>query len=108
MSNIGTGPGIGPLIEIGSVKPISAVDTGSVAGSASQPAATTTTAPAASSSPQAAALVTSTALDAGEVPIDNSRVTQIKKAIESGTYPLVPAKISDAMIAAGLMLRTAQ
>ncbi len=46
------------------------------------------------------------ALDPGEPPVDTERVTQIRRAIESGTYPIVPAKVADAMIAAGILLRT--
>jgi len=39
-------------------------------------------------------------------PIDTERVDAIRKALEDGTYPLVPTKIADAMIAARLMLST--
>lgn len=46
------------------------------------------------------------ALDPGKPPVDTERVTQIRRAIESGTYPIVPAKVADAMIAAGILLRT--
>lgn len=51
--------------------------------------------------------VSSTAevLDAGPVPIDTDRVEVIRKAVETGTYPIVPAKIADAVIAAGMLLR---
>ncbi|MAM39007.1 MAG: flagellar biosynthesis anti-sigma factor FlgM [Erythrobacter sp.] len=45
-------------------------------------------------------------LEAGDPPINYDRVAEIKKAIEDGTYPLVPQKIADAMIAAGFLLRT--
>ncbi len=45
-------------------------------------------------------------LDAGAPPLDAARVTQIRKAIEQGTYPLVPARIADAMIAAGMLWRS--
>ncbi len=44
-------------------------------------------------------------LQAGTAPVDVERVEMIKKAIESDNYPLVPAKISDAIIAAGMLLR---
>ncbi len=33
-------------------------------------------------------------------PVDQERVQQIKKALQEGRYPLVPAKIADRMIAA--------
>ena len=105
MSSIGTGPGIssGPLMEVGAVRPVATADLRQMPA-AEPKAATTATAP---TSTQAAAspLVTSTARDAGAVPINTDRVKEIRKAIESGTYPIVPAKISDAMIAAGMILR---
>ena len=52
------------------------------------------------------AVVRSAALDPGSVPIDSDRVAQIRKAIEQGKYPILPAKVADAMIAAGLLLRS--
>lgn len=39
-------------------------------------------------------------LDAAEPPVDSDRVSQIRDALRDGTYPLVPTKIADAMIAA--------
>ncbi|MCW1404141.1 flagellar biosynthesis anti-sigma factor FlgM [Novosphingobium sp. MW5] len=51
-------------------------------------------------------VVASEARDAGPVPIDNDRVVEIRKAVETGTYPLVPAKVADAIIAAGMLLRS--
>lgn len=33
-------------------------------------------------------------------PVDRERVEEIRSALRKGTYPLVPAKIADAMIAA--------
>jgi len=35
-------------------------------------------------------------------PVDTDRVAEIRNALRDGTYPLVPAKIADAMIAAQL------
>lgn len=52
-----------------------------------------------------AAVVRSDALDAGSVPVDTDRVNEIRKAVETGTYPIIPAKIADAVIAAGFFLR---
>lgn len=47
-----------------------------------------------------------TARDAGQAaPVDTDRVAEIRKAVEQGTYPIIPAKIADAMIAAGYLLR---
>lgn len=41
-------------------------------------------------------------------PVDNERVAQIRDALREGTYPLVPAKIADAMIAAQLKFELGQ
>ena len=52
------------------------------------------------------AVVRSAALDAGTPPVDAERVAEIRKAVEQGRYPILPAKVADAMIAAGLLLRS--
>jgi negative regulator of flagellin synthesis FlgM len=44
-------------------------------------------------------------LDAGAPPIDTDRVAVIRKAVEDGHYPVIPARVADAVIAAGLLLR---
>ena len=44
----------------------------------------------------------------GSPPVDGERVDQIRKALESGSYPIVPTKIADAMIAARFMLSTSE
>ncbi len=54
----------------------------------------------------ASPVVLSEAVAAGAAPVDADRVTEIRKAIESGTYPLLPTKIADAMIAAGMLWRS--
>lgn len=41
---------------------------------------------------------------AGNPPVDAERVAEIRRALKSGDYPVTPAKIADAMIAAKLML----
>ena len=40
------------------------------------------------------------ALDTSTPPVENDRVKQIREALKDGTYPLVPTKIVDAIIAA--------
>jgi negative regulator of flagellin synthesis FlgM len=40
------------------------------------------------------------ALDSASVPVDAERVAEIRAALQDGSYPLVPTKIVDAMIAA--------
>jgi len=54
---------------------------------------------------EAVAFQPSAALDPGAAPVDAERVQVIRHAIESGSYPVIPTKIADAMIAAGLLLR---
>ncbi len=48
----------------------------------------------------------SDALDPGPMPIDHDRVAEVRRAIERGDYPIVPAQVADAIIAAGILLRT--
>lgn len=90
-----------PPIEVGAPRAIGAVSA-EIARRAG--AKTSTTA----STPQAPAplVATSGAIEPGEAPVDTDRVAQIRKAVESGEYPLVPARIADAMIAAGILLRS--
>ncbi len=38
--------------------------------------------------------------DTARPPIDQERVAEIRDAVRNGSYPLVPAQIADAMIAA--------
>lgn len=38
-------------------------------------------------------------------PVDHERVAEIRSALRDGTYPIVPAQIADALIAARLALR---
>lgn len=40
------------------------------------------------------------AAEIGSPPVDPERVEKIRAALRDGTYPLVPTKIADAMIAA--------
>lgn len=105
MASIGSGPGIGsgPKLEVNTVRAMGATD----ARATAQASVGTGQAPAANS-PVGATMVASTALSAGQAPVDTDRVATIKKAIESGNYPVVPTKISDAIIAAGLMLRVSK
>jgi len=42
------------------------------------------------------------AASAASAPVDAERVREIRAALKDGSYPLVPAKIVDAMIAAQL------
>lgn len=109
MSSIGPGSGLSPgtTVEVPSVLPVAATDQfASTAlganGSQAQVATATQTAISAGMSAMSVATTTS----AGTVPTDTDRVSAIKKAIEKGDYPIVPTKISDAMIAASMLWRS--
>ncbi|MBW8754480.1 MAG: flagellar biosynthesis anti-sigma factor FlgM [Sphingomonadales bacterium] len=88
-----------PPIELGPTRPIGAIDV----RIARQAGGLRHNAKSAGEPSSAVAL--SDALDAGAPPVDSDRVEVIRKAVETGQYPVFPAKIADAMIAAGLLLR---
>jgi negative regulator of flagellin synthesis FlgM len=73
---------------------------------ANAPAASACPATPAATAAARPAVATSVAVDPGQAPVDIDRVAQIRKAVETGNYPLVPARIADAMIAAGMFLRS--
>ncbi len=68
-----------------------------------RPAPAGSTAPAAPSSPGISLEVTA-ANAAATPPVDAERVAAIRNALRDGSYPLVPTKIADAMIAAQVSL----
>ena len=98
-----------PPIAIGPACPVSCAKP--VAGNPRPAAAALDRAPrddalrAASTDRSASAVAHRASLDPGPPPVDAERVAHIRKAIETGTYPLVPAAVADAFIAAGYMLR---
>ncbi|NKJ40737.1 flagellar biosynthesis anti-sigma factor FlgM [Novosphingobium sp. SG720] len=111
MSNIE----IGPSRPVGAVQvKIATADTAAPQAVAEAPASPSAAATAAPSAPAtiasaaSATVATSGATRAGDVPVSSDRVAQIRKAIEEGHYPVIPAQIADAMIAAGMLLRTPQ
>ena len=58
-------------------------------------------APAAAALPRAIAQ----AANAGTAPpVDRDRISEIRAAVREGNYPLIPAKVADAMIAANFIL----
>lgn len=89
-----------PPINLGPALPIGAVDT--------RTARTANGGNARAEKPAspASGVVKSDVLDPGQPPVDVERTQLIRKAVETGTYPIVPAKVADAIIAAGLLLRT--
>ena len=91
-----------PPINFGPALPIGAVDTRSARTASGGTARTDK-----SASP-APGVIKSDALDPGQPPVDVERTQQIRKAVESGTYPILPAKVADAMVAACVLLRTAK
>lgn len=94
--------------EIGATRPVGAVQVKPATTSTAATAKTETQAPAVVDTGAATQVERSSALDAGaKAPVDAERVQVIRQAIEKGTYPVVPAKIADAMIAAGMLLRNA-
>ncbi|WP_068090754.1 flagellar biosynthesis anti-sigma factor FlgM [Novosphingobium rosa] len=121
MSSIASGPGLGSGYNVDlSVQQVGATesrlslntDAGAAASAnaasvnvAASTQVSASTAASSASATSAAAVVTSTQASAGAAPVDTDRVATIKKAIETGNYPLVPTKIGDAMIAAGMLLR---
>lgn len=100
-------------IEIGAPRPVGPVQVktatnAKAAPAAAAPVAAETPSPAVVDAGPAAKVQRSSAFDAGNTPpVDVERVRDIRQAIEKGNYPLVPARIADAMIAAGMLLRTA-
>ncbi|HMO67523.1 MAG TPA: flagellar biosynthesis anti-sigma factor FlgM [Novosphingobium sp.] len=92
-----------PPIELGPLRPVGAVEA-RLARTADN-----RTGPSPKAEAKAAPLVRSealAALDPGQPPVDAERVAQVRKAVESGTYPLVPVTVADAIIAAGVILRS--
>lgn len=58
--------------------------------------------------PAGPAVELSGAADPGTPPIDHERVSEIRKALEQGRYPVIPMRVADALIASGLLLRIEQ
>ncbi len=89
-------------IDIGPIRAAGMVDARvvrSASGSSGKPAGQVKESPT---------VVRSDALDPGQPPVDTERVAVIRHAVETGNYPMIPARVADAMIAAGLLLRNGQ
>ncbi|PEQ14460.1 hypothetical protein B2G71_02380 [Novosphingobium sp. PC22D] len=96
-----------PPIEVGRTEAVRAISSALTRmESAGKTPARQTETVAAGNKPAAATVEAGAALDPGQPPVDFERVQTIRKAVETGNYPLIPAKIADAMIAAGVMLRS--
>ncbi|MCW1382986.1 flagellar biosynthesis anti-sigma factor FlgM [Novosphingobium sp. KCTC 2891] len=96
-----------PPIEIGPSRPVGAVQAKTVVAPAA-PSAEPVKAATAQSASAAPQVETSDAVKAGDAPVDAERVAKIRRAIEDGHYPVIPTRIADAMIAAGMLLRNPQ
>ncbi len=88
--------------EIGASRPVGAIQIAPASPVGAPAAAGAADSTATSQTPEVA---TSLNVSAGTAPVDQDRVAQIRQAVQDGTYPVIPTKISDAMIAAGVMLR---
>lgn len=80
----------------------------SVGRDAAAPTADGSTKPFANQPASAVKVETDSGIDTRQPPIDGARVAEIRKALEQGTYPLAPAQIADAIIAAPLLLSAAK
>ena len=116
MSTIGSGPniGTGPQFVTSAARTAAQVNSATTQAANAAPAPAAPAAQAPSTAQVASAQVSSAAqsmvsnsTSAGSPPVDSDRTSAIKAAIKSGTYPILPTKISDAMIAASLILRNA-
>ncbi len=98
MSSIASGPAIGSglIVETGALRTIGSSGPMVLGGAPALPAA------------PAVPVATAAALDAGAAPVDQDRIVTIRKAIADNNYPVIPTKIGDAMIAAGMLLRMAK
>ena len=95
-----------PPIEVGSTNPLGAAQARFSRAGSTTGAATSLSAPSLSAWSESPTVDASAGLDPGAVPIDLDRVALIRKALENGTYPVIPTQIADAMIAAGVLLRS--
>ena len=90
-----------PPIEIGPVRPAGAIDRNQARETRHEANRAAAGRPAVHG-----AVVRRAGGNPGPEPVDAARVEEIRKAVEQGTYPVLPARIADAMIAAGHLLRT--
>ena len=99
---------IGPARSVGPVQvrttPVAATPSGAPQSGVSSQVAPSSSLPV-GTSPK---VERSAAFDPGAAPVDAERVAVIRRAVEQGNYPVIPTKIADAMIAAGMLLRSPQ
>jgi negative regulator of flagellin synthesis FlgM len=93
-----------PSVELSKLPGISAPRALSSSERAQIEARSTAGAPRVATPASGISLEVTAATDSATPPVDNERVQQIRSALRDGSYPLVPAKIADAMIAAQVSL----
>ena len=94
-----------PSVELSKLQGIGPVralpDSDRAAAASARPAPAPAAAPAAAARPGVAVEIgAASEVDLASPPVDADRVDAIRRALREGTYPLVPTKIADAMIAA--------
>ena len=96
-----------PSIELSKLPGVSAARAaapGERAQIEARPRVSAAAAASAGAAPGGVSLEVSSAGETASPPVDAERVSQIKAALRDGSYPLVPTKIVDAMIAAQVSL----
>jgi negative regulator of flagellin synthesis FlgM len=96
-----------PPIETRLTNPIGRIEAVSLNGRAVRLASGSTDQPSKADTADGTVVLGDT-LNAGAAPVDGDRVAQIRKALEDGTYPILPMTVADAIIAGGLILRIAK
>lgn len=98
-----------PSVELSKLSKVSAARTGAAGErtqveTRAQPLSAANPATAPGISLEVARLGVAGSSDTSSPPVDAERVSQIKAALREGSYPLVPTRIVDAMIAAQVSL----
>jgi negative regulator of flagellin synthesis FlgM len=89
------------LSKLQGIGPARALSDSDRAAAAARPASASASAASAYAKPGVAVEIgAASEVDLASPPVDPERVEKIRNALREGTYPLVPAKIADAMIAA--------
>jgi negative regulator of flagellin synthesis FlgM len=89
-------------IKLGAAPPVGTAGVRIATTTCSGASASSETAPTESAVPMA--VRGAQALDAGAAPVDADRVSLIRKAIADGSYPVLPSRLGDAIIAAGILV----
>jgi negative regulator of flagellin synthesis FlgM len=93
-----------PSVELSKLPAVSAARSVAAGERAQIEARAPAAAPANSGAATGVSLEVSAPVETAAPPVDAERVQQIKAALRDGSYPLVPTKIADAMIAAQVSL----